>query len=312
MGEITIRQPHANGNVLGFLVAGNATSAAWTLQSATYTVPAGGAAVRLYAQIYQPTGLTTARFDDGFLTGASGLGPRYYFADHLGSTRLVTGTTNPSAPLDSLDYGPFGEQMAGDTATHYKFAGKERDSESGLDNFGKRYFGSAMGRFMQPDPLLNSGQPWNPQSWNRYAYTENNPLRYTDPTGLYKFGDCSGTAEQCLAQERRFRDSISKAKEALKGLDPKSKEAKALQKTLNKLGDEDEGNIKINFGDAGTTNGMPNLGKTLGHNITINYDAVDSEAKDFNLNASETAALDAGVTTHEGTHALGNGLLGVF
>ena len=93
-----------------------------------------------------------------------------------------------------------------------------------------------MGRFMQPDPLLNSGQPWNPQSWNRYAYTENNPLRYTDPTGLYKFGDCSGTAEQCLAQEQRFRDSIAKAQEALKGLDPNSKEAKALQKTLNKLG----------------------------------------------------------------------------
>jgi len=68
--------------------------------------------------------------------------------------------------------------------------------------------------------------PWNPHSWNRYAYTENNPLRYTDPTGLYKFGDCSGTAERCLAQEQRFRDSMAKAKEALKGLDPKSKEGR--------------------------------------------------------------------------------------
>jgi hypothetical protein len=141
---------------------------------------------------------------------------------------------------------------------------------------------------------------------NRYAYTENNPLRYTDPTGLYKFGDCSGTAEQCLALEQRFRDSIAKAQEALKGLDPNSKEAKALQKTLKKLGDEDEGNIKINFGDAGSDkNGNPNLGRTLGNTITINYDAVDSQAKGFNLNASESAALDAGVTTHEGAHAGG-------
>ena len=33
----------------------------------------------------------------------------------------------------------------------YKFTGKERDSESGLDNFGARYFGSSMGRFVTPD-----------------------------------------------------------------------------------------------------------------------------------------------------------------
>src|SRR5271154_766083 len=33
----------------------------------------------------------------------------------------------------------------------HKFTGKERDSESGLDNFGARYFGSSMGRFMTPD-----------------------------------------------------------------------------------------------------------------------------------------------------------------
>jgi len=35
----------------------------------------------------------------------------------------------------------------------YKFTGKERDFESGLDNFGARYMGSILGRFMSPDPL---------------------------------------------------------------------------------------------------------------------------------------------------------------
>jgi hypothetical protein len=44
------------------------------------------------------------------------------------------------------------------------------------------------------------------------------------------------------------------------------------------------------------------LGKALGNRITINYDAVDSVKKDFNLNQSESEALDAGVTTHEGAH----------
>jgi RHS repeat-associated protein len=64
-----------------------------------------------------------------------------------------------------------------------KFTGKERDSESGLDNFGKRYYSSAMGRFSSTDP---GPYVWrDPQTLNRYAYTRNNPLRYVDPTGMY-------------------------------------------------------------------------------------------------------------------------------
>jgi len=74
----------------------------------------------------------------------------------------------------------------------YRYTDKERDTESGLDYFGARYYGSNMGRMMSPDPL--GGDMTNPQSLNRYAYVLNNPLRYTDPTGMYvcKDGkDCS-------------------------------------------------------------------------------------------------------------------------
>jgi RHS repeat-associated protein len=39
----------------------------------------------------------------------------------------------------------------------YKFTGKERDTESGLDNFGARYNASSLGRFMSPDPVGISG-----------------------------------------------------------------------------------------------------------------------------------------------------------
>src|SRR5271157_6606243 len=64
--------------------------------------------------------------------------------------------------------------------THCKFTGKERDSESGLDEFGARYYGSSLGRFMTPDwgkkpidvPYANFG---NPQSLNLYSYVKNNP-----------------------------------------------------------------------------------------------------------------------------------------
>jgi len=33
----------------------------------------------------------------------------------------------------------------------YRYTGKERDTESGLDYFGARYYGSNMGRWMSPD-----------------------------------------------------------------------------------------------------------------------------------------------------------------
>ncbi len=42
----------------------------------------------------------------------------------------------------------------------YKFTGKERDTESGLDNFGKRYNASSLGRFMTPDPLQGWHKVW--------------------------------------------------------------------------------------------------------------------------------------------------------
>jgi RHS repeat-associated protein len=66
----------------------------------------------------------------------------------------------------------------------HKFTGKERDAESGLDNFGARYNASTLGRFMTPDPIGIMKQKFvDPQQWNMYAYVRSNPLRFVDPTG---------------------------------------------------------------------------------------------------------------------------------
>jgi RHS repeat-associated protein len=68
--------------------------------------------------------------------------------------------------------------------TEHHFTGKERDSESGNDYFGARYYASSLGRFMSPDPIImNDLRMINPQRWNKYAYVINNPLILTDPTG---------------------------------------------------------------------------------------------------------------------------------
>jgi RHS repeat-associated protein len=111
---------------------------------------------------------------------------QFIFADHLGSTRLVT-AVNQSI-VDNMDYLPFGQQIAGGSSTTHRFTGKERDAESGLDMFGARYYGSSLGRFMTPDwaakatavPYADFGDP---QTLNLYGYVRNNPLSKADADG---------------------------------------------------------------------------------------------------------------------------------
>ncbi len=64
--------------------------------------------------------------------------------------------------------------------TDYTFTGQKADS-NGLMFYQSRYYDPALGRFAQPDSVVPS--PYNPQSLNRYSYTLNNPVRYTDPSG---------------------------------------------------------------------------------------------------------------------------------
>ena len=65
-----------------------------------------------------------------------------------------------------------------------RFTGKERDTESGNDYFGARYYASSMGRWLSPDPKQPSIKHLvNPQKWNKYAYVLNNPLALFDPDG---------------------------------------------------------------------------------------------------------------------------------
>src|SRR5271170_6151286 len=69
-----------------------------------------------------------------------------------------------------------------------RYTGKERDSESGNDYFGARYYASTMGRWTSPDwsesptSIPYASLPY-PQSLNLYSYVQNNPLSKTDPNG---------------------------------------------------------------------------------------------------------------------------------
>ena len=77
----------------------------------------------------------------------------YYYEDQIGSSRMMTtGTILTDGTTPSYaSYAPYGQLASGSVPSHYMFTGKERDSETGLDYFGARYYGSNMGRFMSPD-----------------------------------------------------------------------------------------------------------------------------------------------------------------
>jgi RHS repeat-associated protein len=117
---------------------------------------------------------------------------KWLVTDHLGSTRMVIDETGSLAGIKRHDFAPFGEELfagveirsgsngySGDSVRQ-KFTGHERD-ETGLDFAQARYFASLQGRFTSPDSV--SGELSNPQTLNLYAYVQNNPLAFVDPTG---------------------------------------------------------------------------------------------------------------------------------
>jgi RHS repeat-associated protein len=159
--------------------------------------------------IYDVAGRLAAEYDA--VLGDQPCATCYLTEDYLGSVRLVTDSAGNV--ISRHDFLPFGEEVpqgqAGRSASlvfgdsdnvTQRFTAKERDAESGLDYFGARYYGSALGRFTSPDefkggfddldgkPAFAAGPlPYadlsDPQTLNKYLYVRNNPLRYTDPNG---------------------------------------------------------------------------------------------------------------------------------
>ncbi|MBX3268373.1 MAG: RHS repeat-associated core domain-containing protein [Acidobacteria bacterium] len=117
--------------------------------------------------------------------------------DHLGSPRVVTNADGEV--IARRDFMPFGEDLGagvgprtenlkysafGTDRVRQRFTGYEKDGETGLDFAEARMYQNRHGRFTAPDPLLASASAANPQTFNRYIYTGNNPVNITDPSGL--------------------------------------------------------------------------------------------------------------------------------
>ncbi len=114
---------------------------------------------------------------------------RYVHTDHLGSVSLLTDADGKAVPGSVQRFYPFGKTRAGQPVllpTERNFTGQLLDANTGLLYYGSsqgygRYYDPALARFVQPDILIPN--PGDPQQLNRYAYANNNPLKYRDPSG---------------------------------------------------------------------------------------------------------------------------------
>jgi RHS repeat-associated protein len=138
-------------------------------------------------------------FANGQLLATYGASETFFaLNDWLGTKRVEV---TPDGGLASFASLPFGDDLTTSgnlpDATENHYTSKERDTESGNDYFGARYYASTAGRWLSPDPSgLALADPSDPQSLNLYAYVGNQPLGFVDPYGLSWFtaDRCSGTA----------------------------------------------------------------------------------------------------------------------
>jgi RHS repeat-associated protein len=228
---------------------------------------------------------------------------RHFHLDHLGTPRLVTGDNGVQLGIHA--YYPFGAELnlspSEQPAELMKFTGHERDllgnDPHTLDDMHARYDSPTVGRFLSPDPL--DGLQRFPQSWNRYAYARNNPLKYIDPTGQYVWAACTGSADQCQADQTAFEQS---RQHDLQSHDQTVHDAAAA------YGDPGQVNgVSVAFGSptnaAGTTTAalQGNANGTMGMTASV---VIQTGLRGTELNAA---------VGHEGQHVLdAQGFVGSF
>jgi RHS repeat-associated protein len=293
---------------LGVLTSNTAESSSWWYWSVR---DEGGKVLRQYRSAASDPTQTALWIEDyvyrdGLLLGAERPptmgGRRHFHLDHLGSPRLIT--SNDGQIVSMHDYLPFGgettsvfqEEYGGfDREDPMKFTGHERDyagsfgREDGhvIDYMHARYYNPTAGRFLSPDPL--DGLQSFPQSWNRYAYARNNPLKYIDPTGKYVWAACTGSDQQCQADRTAFEQARQN--------DLGSSDA-AVRNAAAAYGDPGQANgVTVAFGtpapgSAGETRAFPQGHENGTVSLTANV-LIQSGLSGLSLNA---------VVGHEGQH----------
>jgi RHS repeat-associated protein len=141
---------------------------------------------------YEVTGSTVTKY---YYAGAQRIAMRsngtlsYLLGDHLGSTSLTTDAAgNIVSEIRYKAWGTVRYATEG-VPTKYQYTGQySYEAEFGLYFYNARWYDPVLSRFAQADTIIPE-QTQGVQAWDRYAYTNNNPLKYIDPSGHRTCGD---------------------------------------------------------------------------------------------------------------------------
>ncbi len=194
------------------------------------TLDGGGARTALITYTYNPIGKRTSKNIDGTVTkyvwnprgemvaeydGNDALLATYFYGaerqmllsmerggqqyvyhrDCLGG--IIQITDSVGAVISMYSYDSYGRPLSTveGVSNPFRFAGAQYDPETGLYYMNARFYDPQLGRFLQPDPyaFIGSGP-------NLYAYVKNNPVNFTDPTGLLGVGAIAGVGINLAGQ----------------------------------------------------------------------------------------------------------------
>ncbi|MGQ0602628.1 MAG: RHS repeat domain-containing protein [Anaerolineales bacterium] len=144
----------------------------------TYTLDLNAGLVQVLAD----SSANTYLYGNGWIAQFAGSTASYFLADHLGSVRQLANASG--AVTLAKGYQPFGTMLSsnGTGASMYGFTGEVTDN-TGLVYLRARYYAPGHGRFLTRDPW--QGSVYRPLSLNKWSYVEGNPIRFTDPAGLF-------------------------------------------------------------------------------------------------------------------------------
>ena len=171
---------------------GSTATYAYDQSNQRYKKVTGGATTHYIWQgsqlIAEHNGSTGASIADYVYSGSrmiakvAGSITQYFLSDRLSARATLDASGNLLGRQAHL---PFGEDF-GESGTQEKhhFTTYERDGESGTDYAVNRQYSPVVGRFNRPDPYGGSYSIGTPQTFNRYAYINNDAINNTDPLGL--------------------------------------------------------------------------------------------------------------------------------
>ena len=213
----------------------------------------------------------------------------YQLRDHLNSVEVITDrngevVVNKSfdvwgRPRSEGDWSALGNFQVKDQLGFRGFTDHEHIDETGLIHMNGRVYNPIIGRFLTPDPTIPFAEVQ--QSYNRYSYVRNNPLKYTDPTG-YKEDLLQQSTQQ--EQQKVEEEVIVIGESEDSGKTEKTTELSSSDNTVTNVGASGASQTSVG-NTSNNTDDRPNFEGAVFYTGGINFQFSNENAQEANNEA---------------------------